>query len=91
MLQCILLVPYFATVHLHKQSMLQVVRRLLDHLTYAAPPGLPLVLLMAGSVAQQRLKKDNLALINPDVLNRGAGVDVVCFDKTGTLTSSAVS
>ena len=46
---------------------------------------------MAGNVARQRLKKDNLALINPDVLNRGAGVDVVCFDKTQTLTSSAVS
>lgn len=57
---------------------------------YAAPPGLPLVLLVIGAAARKQLTKDGLKLMFPEIIKRGALVDVVCFDKTGTLTDSKV-
>ena len=59
--------------------------------TFAAPPGLPLVLLLVGVAARILLKKDRLLLLFPEIIKRGAAVDVVAFDKTGTLTDSTVS
>ena len=58
---------------------------------YAAPPGLPLVLLVIGGVARSFLMRDGLNLLFPEIIQRGAVVDVICFDKTGTLTDSTVS
>ena len=74
----------------HKQDAQQITWRLLDLVIYALPPGLPLVVMMMGSVARQRLKDIGLMLINPSILKLGAAIDIVCFDKTGTLTASAV-
>lgn len=69
-----------------------VIWRLLDLVIFAAPPGLPLVLMLVGAVARDLLlKKDGLLLLSPQILKQGADVDVVCFDKTGTLTDSLVS
>lgn len=74
----------------HKQDAQHITWRLLDLVIYALPPGLPLVVLMMGSVARQRLKDVGLTLINPSTLKLGAAIDIVCFDKTGTLTASTV-
>ncbi len=74
----------------HKQDAQHIWYRLLDLVIYALPPGLPLVVMMMGSVARQRLKEIGLMPINPNILKLGAAIDVVCFDKTGTLTASAV-
>lgn len=89
-LQMLLLIPYFITAPHYSQTAHDVMIRLLDTLSYAAPPGLPSVLLLVGAVAQSRLKKEGLQLMFPESLKRGADIDVVCFDKTGTLTHSAV-
>lgn len=89
-LQMLLLIPYFIKASQHSQTPRDVILRLLDSLSYAAPPGLPSLLLLVGVVAQYRLKKEGLLLMLPEILKRGAAVDVVCFDKTGTLTHSAV-
>ncbi len=75
----------------HKQDAQHITWRLLDLVIYALPPGLPLVVLMMGSVARQRLKDFGLMLINPSTSKLGAAIDIVCFDKTGTLTASTVS
>ena len=90
-LQCVILIPYVVKAPEHKPSAADVIYRLLDLVTFAAPPGLPLVLLLLGAICRSRLKKKGLLLLFPEVVKRGAAVDVVCFDKTGTLTNSAVS
>ena len=90
-LQICLLIPYMLKARARRQTGLEVACTVLDTLTFAAPPGLPSLMLLVGIVASQRLKKDSLQLMFPEILKRGAAVDVVCFDKTGTLTHSAVS
>ena len=74
----------------HHQDVKHIVWRLMDSLVFAAPPGLPLVLLVIGSAARSHLKKIGLILMFPEIIKRGAALDVVCFDKTGTLTHSTV-
>ena len=90
-LQLLILIPYMIKAPHHHQTAKDVILRLLDTVSLAAPPGLPVLMLIVGLVARSRLKKDGLLLMFPEVLKRGAAVDVVCFDKTGTLTDSAVS
>ena len=91
MIQLLLLVPYLLKAHERSQSAHEVILKLCDTLTFAAPPGLPSLLMLVGFVARRRSKKDGLQLMFPEILKRGAGCEVVCFDKTGTLTHSAVS
>lgn len=74
----------------HHQSTSQVIYRLLDLVTFVAPPGVPLLLLVLSAVAMMRLRKLGLVLLHGEVVKQGAAVDVVCFDKTGTLTHSTV-
>ncbi len=90
-IQLLLLVPYLIKAHERAQSAHEVILKLCDTLTFAAPPGLPSLLMLVGFVARRRSKKDGLQLMYPEILKRGAACDVVCFDKTGTLTHSAVS
>ena len=91
LLQLLLLIPYLLKAHERSQTPWDVGMRLLDTLTYAAPPGLPSVMLLVGVVARWRLKRSGILLMFPEVLKRGAAIDCVCFDKTGTLTHSTVS
>lgn len=92
MLQCLIFIPYMIKAPEHEQDAKQVIWRLMDLVIFAAPPGLPLVLMLVGAVARDLLlKKDGLLLLSPQILKQGADVDVVCFDKTGTLTDSLVS
>lgn len=90
-LQLLTLIPYALKAHEHSPSARAVVLRVLDTLSYSAPPGLPSILLLCGIVARWRLKRQGILLMFPEVLKRGAATDVVCFDKTGTLTHSTVS
>lgn len=90
-LQCLIMLPYMIKAREHKQTVQEVIWRLLDLVTFFAPAGLPTVLFVVGAVARTRLNRVGLLLMFPAILKRGATLDVVCFDKTGTLTHSAVS
>ena len=90
-LQLLILVPYMIKASQHHQTAKDVILRLLDTVTYAAPPGLPALMLLIGLVARSRLKRQGVLLMFPHIISAGAAVDVVCFDKTGTLTCSTVS
>ncbi|KAL0053576.1 hypothetical protein WJX82_007835 [Trebouxia sp. C0006] len=85
-MQCFILIPYMLKASQHDQSTDQVIYRLLDLVTFVAPPGVPLLLLVLSAVAMIRLRKLGLVLLHGEVVKQGAAVDVVCFDKTGTLT-----
>ena len=73
------------------QTAKQVFFRLMDVVIFAVPPGLPLVLMLVGAVAQTVLGRAGVILLRPETVRPGATIDMVCFDKTGTLTSSMVS
>ena len=89
-LQLLIHIPYFIKAATFKQTGSQVVLRLLDILTYAAPVGTPTVFLLIGRIGYTRMAKQNMDLKFPEVMQLGGMADVVCFDKTGTLTHSAV-
>ena len=89
-MQCFILIPYMLKASQHDQSTDQVIYRLLDLVTFVAPPGVPLLLLVLSAVAMIRLRKLGLVLLHGEVVKQGAAVDVVCFDKTGTLTHNTV-
>lgn len=69
---------------------MNVVRKVLDIGLYAAPVGVPTILMVTGRVGYRRLASEKIALMFPESLRVGALADVVCFDKTGTLTYSVV-
>ena len=60
-------------------------------LMYAAPPGVPLLMVLVATVGKWRLRKEKMTLNFDKAMTNGACADVVAFDKTGTLTHSAVS
>ncbi|KAL0036849.1 hypothetical protein WJX77_002108 [Trebouxia sp. C0004] len=91
MIHLLLLVPYLLKAHQRSQSAHEVILKLCETLTFAAPPALPSLLMLVGFVARRRSKKDGLQLMFPEILKRGAACEVVCFDKTGTLTHSAAN
>ena len=82
---------YFLKAAKFKQTPADVVLRMLDMCLYAAPVGIPTVMLLVGRIAHHRLAREKISLMFPEALKVGALTDVVCFDKTGTLTHSAVS
>ncbi|KAL3153346.1 hypothetical protein ABBQ38_011686 [Trebouxia sp. C0009 RCD-2024] len=87
-LQCLIFIPYMIKASQHAQTAKQVFYRLMDVLIFAVPPGLPLVLMLVGAVAQSVLLKAGVLLLRPEIVRPGAVIDMVCFDKTGTLTSN---
>lgn len=89
-IQCFILIPYLMKLSDHHQDVTHIVWRLLDMIIYAAPPGLPLILIVIGIAARSHLKKDGLTLLFPEMIKHAAEIDVVCFDKTGTLTHTSV-
>ena len=89
-LQIFIHIPYFIKAATFKQTPLDVVHKLLDICCYAAPIGVPTIMMMAGRIGYHRLARHKISLMFPKSLKVGALADVVCFDKTGTLTHSAV-
>ena len=89
-MQCLIFIPYIMKAPVQHQSGKDVFWRVANLLISAAPPGIPLVLCLVGGVAGVVLKRHGIELLFPEIIQRGAAVDVVCFDKTGTLTDSTV-
>ena len=89
-LQLLIHIPYFIKAATFNQTSSQVVHRLLDILTYAAPVGTPTIFIIIGRVAYVRMAKDKLDLKFAQAMQLGGMADVVCFDKTGTLTHAVV-
>ena len=89
-LQILIHIPYFVKVATFSHTTLDVVHKILDIWCYAAPIGVPTIMMMAGRIGYHRLARHKISLMFPKSLKIGALADVVCFDKTGTLTLSAV-
>jgi len=89
-LQIFIHIPYFIKVATFRQTTSDVVRKILDVCCYAAPIGVPTIMMMTGRIGHYRLARHKISLMFPESLKVGALADVVCFDKTGTLTHSAV-
>ena len=64
----------------------ELFEQVLDLLTQAIPPELPLCLGICLGIAQKRCKKRNIMCINKDKINSAGKIKVCVFDKTGTLT-----
>ena len=60
--------------------------QVLDLLTQAVPPELPLCLGICLGIAQKRCKKRHITCINKEKINSAGKIKVCVFDKTGTLT-----
>ena len=59
---------------------------ILDLLTQAIPPELPLCLGICLGIAQKRCKERKIICINKEKINSAGKINVCVFDKTGTLT-----
>lgn len=63
---------------------------ILDLITIAVPPTLPIAMTMGASFAQARLKKRHIQCISMHAINAAGRISLVCFDKTGTLTDNSL-
>ena len=89
-LQIFIHIPYFVKVATFEHTTSDIVHKIVDIGCYAAPIGVPTIMMMAGRIGYHRLARHKISLMFPKSLKVGALADVVCFDKTGTLTHSAV-
>ena len=69
-----------------KSGIKELIFEILDLLTQAVPPELPLCLSICLTIAQSRCKKQQIICINKDKINSAGKISVCVFDKTGTLT-----
>ena len=90
MLQAFILIPYILRAARFHQSGGDVVKRLLQCILHAAPPGIPTVLLIISFANISRLGRKGIRLTFPQALRPCAAATVACFDKTGTLTGTMV-
>lgn len=68
-----------------------IVTRVLDVITIAVPPALPIAMTVGTSYALWRLKNNKIYCISPPRVNVSGMLKLVCFDKTGTLTEEGLS
>ena len=61
---------------------------ILDLITIAVPPALPIAMTVGTSFARSRLSKKHIQCISPHAINAAGKVSLICFDKTGTLTEN---
>ena len=64
----------------------ELITDVLDLLTQAIPPELPLCLGICLGIAQKRCKEKRIICINKEKINSAGKINVCVFDKTGTLT-----
>ena len=69
-----------------KSGISDLIIEILDLLTQAVPPELPLCLSICLTIAQSRCKSQKIICINKDKINSAGKISVCVFDKTGTLT-----
>ena len=62
----------------------------LDLITIAVPPALPIAMTIGTSFARSRLSKRHIQCISPHAINAAGRVSLICFDKTGTLTDNSL-
>ena len=87
----VILIPYYIMADHHRQTGRGVVKKILDLALYAAPPGIPTLMIANGVIGSMMLAKEGLTLIYPEYLQHAADLSIACFDKTGTLTHRSVS
>ena len=68
-----------------------MVERVVSVLIAAVPTGLATVLVFALGTCVNKLRGQQIDLLQPEKIKTIANVEVVCFDKTGTLTRTVVS
>lgn len=61
--------------------------KLLDLVTIAVPPALPLTMSIGIGYSLGRLKDNKITCISQPAINASGRVSIICFDKTGTLTT----
>lgn len=86
-----IMIPYDIMADHRHETVHGAVHKVLNIIIYAAPPGLPSLMISNGIIATMRLAREGLTLIYPAYLQYTADLDMVCFDKTGTLTHRNVS
>ena len=64
----------------------EIVVCLLDLVTIAVPPALPLTMTIGIGYSMGRLKDNKVSCIQPPAIQAAGRVTIACFDKTGTLT-----
>lgn len=87
----VILAPYDIMAKARHETVRGAVTRVINILTYAAPPGVPTIMVTNGIIARQRLAQEGMTLMYPEYLEFAADLDMICFDKTGTLTRRSVS
>lgn len=71
-------------------SLLSITVTILDMLTIALPPALPLAMSIGATLAAGRLAKAGISCSLRQAINPAGRVSVICFDKTGTLTEDTM-
>lgn len=89
--QLVIFIAYAIRAAHFKPPMGAIVRRVLDMIVHAAPPGVPAVMLFCGGSSRGWLEQKGVELLTPDALKISGETEVAAFDKTGTLTGSLVS
>lgn len=75
----------------NKQPMKKTILDLLNLVTIAIPPALPLALTIGTSVAMSRLKTYGIFCSDSKRISAAGRVNCLCFDKTGTLTTDGLT
>ena len=71
-------------------SLLSIVVTVLDMLTIAIPPALPLAMSIGATLAAGRLAQVGISCSLRQAINPAGRVSAICFDKTGTLTEDSM-
>ena len=87
---CIFLIAAVPAVLGRQQPVQEAFKTLIATIIAAVPVAAPTVILAANGACMQRLRQQQIDVLNPAKLKTIADVRVVCFDKTGTLTGSVV-
>jgi cation-transporting P-type ATPase 13A2 len=78
-------------LYLENATIWDRVIKVLDIITIAVPPSLPLALTIGLSYSSWRLSRKKIFCISPQRINVSGMINHVCFDKTGTLTFDSLN
>ena len=69
----------------------EIIISLLDLITIAVPPALPLTMSIGIGYSMKRLKDNKISCIQPPAIQAAGRINIACFDKTGTLTQDEMN
>ena len=75
---------------IRKNPAADIIKRSLEIITIAVPPGLPGALTAGLIYAQNRLRKAKIYCNSPRTINICGTINMFVFDKTGTLTEDGL-